>query len=419
MRALKLHWQIAIALALAAVSGATLGNHAGFIAVCDFVGQLFLNGLKMVVVPLILSSIIHALLGLADASALTRMGTRAMLYYLGTCTMAVLIGLTVINILHPGVIDGVPAGDRLGLAAGSDAVRAKLEGHGAGDILGVFQRMLPPNLIEAAAQGNILAMVVFALLFGFFAARLPADVVEVQRKFWGGLRAVMTGITGLVIRAAPIGVFGLVAKTVAATGWDAIRPLAVFFVAVLLGLGLQMFVGLGLTLKLIGKVSPWRQLRALSPALLTAFSSSSSAGTLPVTMDCLQNRAGVSPRVAGFVLPLGAAINLDGSALYECAVAMFLAQAYGLELSFATQFVIAWMAVVTSMGIAGIPSSSLVGIAVILGTIGLPLEGLGVILTVDRVLDMCRTAVNVYGDACATVVVARLEGETEILQAPA
>jgi Na+/H+-dicarboxylate symporter len=412
----KLHWQIFLALALAVVAGTTLGDLAWFIAVCGFLGELFLNALKMVVVPLIVSSIIHALLGLSEGAAMTRMGVRALAYYIGTCTMAVLIGLAMINLIQPGIIDGTPAGDRLGLAANAAEVHARLENHGTQDIVGVFKRLLPPNLIQAAAEGNLLAMVFFSLLYGFFAARMPAETALVQRNFWGGLRHVMLGITQLVIRFAPLGVFGLVSKTVAATGWDAIRPLALFFVAVLGGLALQMFVGLGLTLKLIGRVSPWRMLKAMTPALLTAFSSSSSAGTLPVTMECLQKRAGVSPRLTGFVLPLGASINLDGSALYECAVAMFLAQAYGLHLDFATQFIIVWMAVVTSMGISGIPSSSLVGISVILGAIGLPLEGLGVILAVDRVLDMCRTAVNVYGDACATVVVARLEGESAILR---
>ncbi|MDB5985750.1 MAG: sodium:dicarboxylate symporter [Nevskia sp.] len=415
---LKLHWQVGIALLLAVIAGSTLGQLAWFVAACDFVGSLFLNALKMVVVPLIMASIIHALLGLSDGSALTRMGTRAMIYYLSTCLMAVLIGLLMVNLIHPGIIDGLPAGDRLGLNAAGDDIRAKLGGHGVGDIIGVFQRMVPANLIEAAASGNLLGIVFFSLLYGYFASRLPTELAESQRRFWGGLRGAMLGVTGLVIMTAPLGVFALVAKTVAATGWDAIRPLALFFVTVLGGLALQMFVGLGLTLKLIARVSPWRHLRAMSPALLTAFSSSTSAGTLPVTMDCLQNRAGVSARVTSFVLPLGSAINLDGSALYECVVAMFLAQAYGIELSFATQFVIVLMAVLTSMGVAGIPSASLVAISVILGAIGLPLEGLGVILAVDRVLDMCRTAVNVYGDSCATVVVARLEGETGILQAP-
>ena len=415
----RLHWQVGIALLLSVVVGGAVnlsGAQDGLlIQACAFLGGIFLNALKMVVVPLIVSSIIHALLGLGDSSALTRMGWRAMLYYAATSLAAVLVGLTMINLIQPGIIDGAPAGDRLGLTRGGADIAAKVGNASTADILGVFQHMLPPNLIEAAAKGDLIGLVFFSLLYGFFSARLPAGLREVQYAFWGGLREVMMGITGLVMRFAPIGVFALVTKTIAATGFDALRPLALFFIAVLGGLAVHMFVVLPLTLRLLAKVNPWRHLRAMTPALLTAFSSSSSAATLPVTLDCLQHRAGVSERVTSFVLPLGAAINLDGSALYECAVAMFIAQAYGLDLSFATQFLIVWMAAVTSMGVAGIPSASLVAIAVILGAIGLPLEGLGVILAVDRLLDMCRTAVNVFGDSCGAAVVARLEGEA-ILQ---
>ena len=228
----------------------------------------------------------------------------------------------------------------------------------------------------------------------------------------------MMHVTALVMRCAPVGVFALVAKAFSATGADAIRPLALFFFATLGGLLFHLLVTMSLLLAVIGRVSPLRMLRAMTPALLTGFSTSSSAGTLPVTLDCLRHRAGVSERVTGFTLPLGAAINLDGTALYECAAAMFLAQAYGLQLDLVTQFVIVAMAVITSMGVTGIPSASLVAIAVILGAVGLPLEGLGVLLAVDRVLDMCRTAVNVYGDGCGAVVVGRLEGESDILSRP-
>jgi proton glutamate symport protein len=408
---MKLHWQIAIALALAAVVGALCTPDNILIEAGAFMGTLFLNGLKMLVVPLIVSSLIQALFGLTGPSALSRMGLKAIGYYIATSLLAVLTGLVMINLIQPGIIDGQPAGALLGLTAATDDVLQKLGHHDAGDIVGVFTRMIPPNLIEAAAKGDILGLILFSLAFGYFCTRLPEPLMTAQKNFWTGFQQVMLGVTGLVMKFAPYGVFGLVAKTISLTGLDAIRPLALFFVAVLAGLVTHMFIILPLTLRFIGGVSPWRHFKAMSPALLTAFSSSSSAATLPVTLDCVQNRAGVSPRVTSFVLPLGAAINLDGSALYECAVAMFMAQAYGLELSFATQFLIVLMALVTSMGVAGIPSASLVAISVILGAIGLPLEGLGVILAVDRILDMCRTAVNVFGDSCGAVVVARLEGE--------
>lgn len=417
---MKLHWQIAIALVLAVIVGTFVGPDSDVIAACGFAGGLFLNALKMVVIPLISASIIHALMTLGgDPNALTRMGAKAMTYYLSTALMAVLTGLFMINLLHPGIIDGKPAAALLGLSAGNAREAAADVGAGKlSDIANIFQRMIPSNPIEAAATTNLLGVVFFSLIYGFFAARLPAAIAEVQRSFWDGVRATMMGITGLVMKAAPLGVFALVAKAYSHTGLDAARPLLWFFVAVLGGLAIHMFVTMSLVVIFAARASPLRMLQAMTPALLTGFSTSSSAGTLPVTLDCLRSRANVSERVTSFTIPLGAAINLDGSALYECSVAMFFAQAYGLHLDFGTQFVIVSMALVTSMGVTGIPSASLVAITIILAAIGLPVEGIGVIFAVDRVLDMCRTAVNIYGDACGAIVVARLEGETEFLKAP-
>lgn len=413
---MKLHWQIAVALILAVTVGGFSAPDSDIVAVCGFVGGLFLNGLKMVVIPLIAASIIHALMTLGgDPNALTRMGAKSMVYYLSTSLLAVLTGLLMINLLHPGIIDGVPAAKLLGLTEKSSVAGGISTGK-LSDAAAVFQRMIPANPIEAAATTNMLGVVFFSLLYGFFAARLSGDFADTQRAFWGGVRETMMGITGLVMKTAPVGVFALVAKAYSNTGLEAAKPLLWFFVAVLGGLVIHTFVTMSLVIWLAARASPLRMLQAMSPALLTAFSTSTSAGTLPITMDCVRRRAGVSERVTSFTLPLGAAINLDGSALYECAVAMFFAQAYGLHLDLTTQFIIVWMALITSMGVTGIPSASLVAITIILGAIGLPVEGIGVIFAVDRVLDMCRTAVNVYGDACGSVVVARLEGETEILK---
>lgn len=413
------HWQILLALVAAVAAGIANGETGPALPTFVFMGTLFLNALKMLVVPLIVASIIQGLIGIGDPHALSRMGWKAIAYYVATCAMAVVTGLLVINVFQPGIVDGHPAAQALGLTQSHSDEVARIGHKDLSDIGDVFLRMLPPNLIKAAADGDILGLILFSMLFGFFAAHLPEPLLSSQQNFWRGLQAVMLKLTGFVMRFAPLGVFGLVAKTIAITGWASVRPLAAFFACVLLGLALHLLVNLPLTLRFIARVSPWRHLRAMSPALLTAFSTSSSAATLPVTFDCLQSRAFVSPRVTNFVLPLGASINLDGSALYECAVAMFLAQAYGLELSLATQFLVVWLALVTSMGISGIPSSSLVGIAVILGAIGLPLEGIGAIMAVDRVLDMCRTAVNVFGDSCGAVVIARLEGDEGVLGEPA
>ncbi|MEO6697427.1 MAG: dicarboxylate/amino acid:cation symporter, partial [Gammaproteobacteria bacterium] len=254
-----------------------------------------------------------------------------------------------------------------------------------------------------------------SLLFGYFMTRLTGRNGEVLRGFWQGVFEVMMHITGWVMKFAPIGVFALVAKVVAATGLAAIQPLLAFFFTVLLGLAIHFFGVLPLLVRLLGRVSPLAHYRAMAPALLTAFSTASSSATLPLTLECLEKNAGVSNRVASFVAPLGATVNMDGTALYECVAVMFIAQAYGIDLNFATQMLVVLLALLTSIGVAGIPAASLVAIVVILGAVGLPAEGIGLILAVDRLLDMCRTTVNVFGDMCGAVIIARSEGETDVL----
>ncbi|MGH8481685.1 MAG: dicarboxylate/amino acid:cation symporter [Nevskiaceae bacterium] len=418
MPKLAFHWQILLALLLAIAAGAASGPQGTAVPAFEFVGTLFLNALKMLVVPLIVSAIVSGLLGLSDRNALGRLGLGVTVYYVATLALATTTGLLFLNLIAPGIIDGQPAGPRLGLAADTHQVLESVAGRGAGDIVGVFERMIPANLFEAAARADMLALIFFALLFGAVALRLPESAARVQREFWDSFYQVMIGITHWVMRFAPLGVFALVARTVATTGWQAATPLLLFFLAVVLGLATHAFVTLSLVLRFVARVSPVAHLRAMAPVLLTGFSTSSSSATLPVTLDSVQG-VGVSPQVTSFVLPLGATVNMNGTALYECAAAMFIAQAYGLELSFATQFIVALLALVTSIGVAGIPSASLVAIAVILGAVGLPMEGVGLILAVDRILDMCRTAVNVYGDTVGAVVLARWTGEDGILGEPA
>lgn len=415
---MKMHWQILIALILAVVAGTLSGPSGDWLPAFDFTGRLFLNALFMLIVPLVVSAIISGLAATADGQQLGRIGLRTLAYYTGTGLLAILTGLLMVNWLQPGIIDGVPAGPRLGLAEDTDQILKHLQAYDASDMLGVLQQLFPPNLFAAASEGKILSLIVFSLLFGFFISRLPTELAASQRRFWQGVYEVMGMMTRLVMLFAPIGVFALVAAVVARTGWDALRPLALFFCAVFLSLLVHALVTLPLVLRLIARVSPLRHFQAMSPALLTAFSTSSSAATLPVTLDCMERRAGVSKRVTGFVLPIGANVNTDGTALYECAAALFIAQAYGLELGLSGQFVVVMIALLTGFGMAGIPSASLVAIGVILSAIGLPLEGVGMILVVDRLLDMCRTTVNVLGDSCAAVVVGKLEGEDQILAKP-
>lgn len=382
----------------------------------DFIGTLFLNALKMIIVPLVMSSIIVGMAGLGDSDNLGRLSTKTLSFYMLTSLFSIIVGLIMVNLIMPGVIDGEAAGGRLNLSS-PDAVSeqlARVEGRGVGDIASVFVRMIPPNVVKAAADGQMLGLIFFSLLFGVFMTRITKEYSQTMLGFWNGVYETMMAVTMFIMKFAPIGVFGLVAKTVAATGFDAFQPLLIFFATVVLALAFHVFVTLSLILRLSG-VNPLKHYRAMFPALLTAFSTASSSGTLPITIECVEKNAGVSNRTTSFVLPLGATINMDGTALYECVAAMFIAQAYGLDLSLVTQFTIVLVALLTSIGVAGIPAASLVAITVILGVVGLPLEGIGMLLVTDRILDMLRTAVNVFSDSCGAVVIARSEGEKGVL----
>jgi len=421
---LKLHWQILIALLLAVLAGSLAGTESTLFgvrlyAVFDFIGTLFLNALKMLIVPLVMSSIIVGIAGIGSGGAFGRLGLKTLLYYLATSLFAILVGLVIVNLVAPGLVDGEPARHLLGMTANAGDVVAKVEGKGTGDLVGVFLRMVPTNVVAAAAEGQLLGLIFFSLLFGFFMTKIDEAYAESMYNFWQGAFQVMMKITDWVMRFAPIGVFGLVAKVVASTGYSAFVPLAWFFVSVLAGLVVHFALVLPALLFLVGRVNPLRHYRAMAPALLTAFSTSSSAATLPLTLECVEKNAGVSNRTSSFVLPLGATVNMDGTALYECVAAMFIAQAYGIELGFVQQFTIVLMALVTSIGVAAIPSASLVAITIILAAIGLPVEAIGLILAVDRVLDMCRTSVNVFSDSCGAVIIARVTGENDVLGEPA
>ncbi len=420
MLKLKLHWQILIALLLAGLAGswtqpgATVAG-VEIVSIYRFVGTLFLNGLRMVIVPLIVASIISGVAGVGGDGGLGRLGAKTIFYYMTTSLAAILVGLVLVNAIHPGIVDGAPAGLRLGLAEDTGALLERMEGTSAGDLANVFLRMVPVNIVFAAADGQMLGLIFFSLLFGYFMTRIDQELTGTLIRMWQAIFDTMMQITLWVMKFAPIGIFGLVAATVASTGFEAFVPLLAFCITVLLGLAIHCFITLPLLLRMIGRVSPWAHFQAFSPALLTAFSTASSSATLPITLECAQKNARVSNRTSSFVLPLGATINMDGTALYECVAAMFIAQAYGMELSFATQFTIVLLALLTSIGVAGIPAASLVAVIVILTAIGLPIEGVGLILVVDRILDMNRTAVNVFSDSCGAVVIAKTEGETGVL----
>ncbi|MEY4760169.1 MAG: hypothetical protein RLZZ200_25 [Pseudomonadota bacterium] len=389
------------------------------IKACDFLGSLFINLLKMLIVPLVMSSVITGVAGMGNTRSLGRLGATSFAFYLITTALAVLIALAVLNAVQPGIVQGQPARELLSLHADAASVDISVRAKASGGLLDLLLGMVPTNIVEAASGGKLLGLLFFSVLFGLFLTHVESPYREAVSNLWQGIFRVMMRMTEFVMKLAPLGVFGLTARVVARTGFASAGPLLLFGACVVASLAIYAFLALPLLIRLAGRVRPWGLFPAMAPALLTAFSTASSSATLPLTMECTEKGAGVSARVSGFVLPLGVSINHAGSALYECAAALFIAQAYGLHLSFMVQVTIVVLALVTSMGIAGIPAASLVGITVILGAVGLPAEAIGVLLVLDRLLDMMRTAVNVLADAACAVIVARLAGEQGVLSRPA
>lgn len=393
-RTLAITVAILAAILLGLVAGDTLKP------LFDWGGQFFIRLLKMVIVPLIMASLVAGVIGAGSGGGLGRLGLKTLGYYVITTLLAVLMGLLWFNLLDPG------AG-----AAPPDTVMPQVAPATEATIPAILLRMVPTNIVDAMARTDTLAVIFFALLFGAAAAKLPEAG---RQSVENGARLVldtMLGITDWVLLVAPFGVFCLVGGAVADLGLSLFTGLVVYFVTILLALAAHSLVTLPLVVRLVGGVSPWRFGAAMSPALVMAFSTSSSNATLPVTMECAEKRAGISNRTSSFVIPLGATINMDGTALYECGVALFIAQYYGIDLAFGQQAILVVTCLLTSIAVAGIPMASIALIPVVLAAVGLPESGIALVIVLDRVLDMCRTTVNVWSDACGAAVVASSEGE--------
>ena len=413
---IPLHWQIVIAMAAAVIIGLlttpeTMILFVSLYDIFDFFGTLFLNALKMIVVPLVFASIIVSVYQAAQDHAFGKMGAKTVIYYLFTGLLAVLTAVILVNWLQPGggqSLANLPS-------AGTDFM-GKVADRNMGDVVEIFLRMIPTNIFQAAAETQLLGLIFFATVFGYFMTRIKSSTATILNDFWQGIQEIMIRITLWIIRFTPLGVLALVGKIVMVSGADAFVPVLTFFLTVLLALAIHFFIILPLILYFLGATLPWVYMRAVSPALLTAFSTASSSSTLPLSLNCVQVNAGVSKRVSGFVLPLGATINMDGTALYECVVVIFIAQLYGIEMTYATQFLVLVLALLTSIGVAGIPAASLVAITLILTVVGLPAEAIGIVLVVDRVLDMCRTSVNVFSDTVGACVIDRIEATRKASQ---
>lgn len=399
MKKLALHWKILIALILGVVLGIWLPEYVKYVS---WMGDLFMRALKMVIIPLILTSIISGIVNIGSLEKLGKIGLKTISYYLATSVFAIVTGLVIVNLLKPGV------GADLGFVSEVDGLALAKESFGH-----TLINIIPTNVVQAMAENQMLSVIFFAVLVGFFITNISKRHKKLYTKIFNGGFELMMKITEFVIKFTPYGVFGIVAFQVAQQKdlMEVAGRLGLYMVAVILALIIHSCITLPLILKFIGKINPFSHIKAMSTPLLTAFSTSSSSATLPLTMEAVEHKAGASNKITSFVLPLGATINMDGTALYECIAAIFIAQAYGIDLSFGEQIVVVITALLASIGAAGIPMAGLVMITVILSAVNLPLEGVGLILAVDRILDMFRTAVNVWSDSCGTVVIAKSEGE--------
>jgi Na+/H+-dicarboxylate symporter len=398
MKKPALHWQILIALVLAVLFGMYAKDYVPWVS---WMGEVFLRALKMIIIPLIFSSLVAGVVNIGSASNLGRLGFKTIIYYVTTSTFAILTGLFFVNLIQPGIgADLNLAREVEGIAGHQPLSRTLIE-------------LIPENIFAAFTRSDMLSIIFFAMLFGFFSTRVKTRFKNTISDFFNAVFEVMMQVTHFVILFTPLGIFGIVAEVVSEQKdlLALVQSMGKYMGVVLLGLSLHAFITLPLLLRLIGKVNPLKHFRALTTPLLTAFSTSSSGATLPLTMDAVEHKSGVSPKITSFTLPLGATINMDGTALYECVVAMFIAQAYGVDLSITQQAVVVLTALLASIGAAGIPMAGLVMISVVLTAVGLPLEGVGLVLAVDRILDMFRTATNVWSDSCGAVIIARSEGE--------
>ena len=400
IRKIKLHWQILIALILAIFFGYFIPGGVKYVS---WMGDIFIRALKMVIIPLIFSSIISGVTSIGEGKNLGRLGLKTMGYYLLTSTLAILTGLVIVNLVKPGV--GVDLGF-------SKEVEGLTES--AGSVRDILYRLIRENVVEAMASGTILSVIFSAVVFGFFITQVENKYKKSLTTFFDAVFEVMMKVTLFIIKFTPLGIFGIVSREVARNSEELASiagSLAIYSLCVVAGLLFHAFVTLPLIVRAVGKARPGAHFRNMATPLLTAFSTSSSSATLPLTMEALEHNSGVSNKITSFTLPLGATINMDGTALYECVAAMFIAQAYGVDLSFIQQMLVVFTALLASIGAAGIPMAGLVMITVVLTAVGLPLEGIGLILAVDRILDMLRTSVNVWSDSCGAVTIARSEQE--------
>ncbi len=400
---IPLHFQILVALIAGGFFGYLFPNATIY---TNWAGDMFLRALNMIIVPLIFCSITTGVASVGSGGNLGRLGLKTIGFYVFSTLAAIITGLVLVTVIKPGV------GAELGFAAPVDDISIASDSFGQ-----TLIKIIPSNIFEAMMKGEMLSIIFFAILFGFFITRIKENARETLMAVINAVLDVIMEITMFIIKFTPIGIFSITGKVIAQqilSGNDVgevIARLGLYFLTVLAGLLIHGMLTLPLSVKLLGRANPIKHMKNMMTPLLTAFSTSSSSATLPLTMEAVEKKNGVSNKIASFTLPLGATINMNGTALYECVAAMFIAQAYGIDLSIGQQVIVVFTALLAAIGSAGIPMAGLVMMAIVLKAVGLPLEGLGLVLAVDRILDMFRTTINVYGDTCAAVIIAKSEGE--------
>jgi len=412
---LQLHTKILIGLLSGVIFG-VLANRLGF---SDFVfnyikpiGSAFIRLISMIVVPLVFASLLVGTASLNDIRKLGRIGAKTVAYYLCTTAIAISIGLLLANTFKPGVGLSTEAQRQLIQNSSEEAgeqIETALKRPTIKDIL---LNIIPTNPVQAFVEGKMLQIIFFALMTGICLTLIPAKQSLPVINFFEGVNGVVIQMVHIIMKIAPYGVFALISAVIADFGLDILRILIKYSIVVIAGLVLHITIVYSLAIKMFSKLKVGDFFRGIRPAQLIAFSSGSSSATLPVTMECTERNLGVSRQIVSFALPLGATINMDGTALYQGVSAVFIAQVYGMGLTVAQQLTIVLTATLASIGTAGAPGVGMITLAIVLKSIGVPLEGIGIILGVERILDMCRTVVNVTGDASCAVVVASTEGES-------
>ena len=419
-RRMARHTKIFIGLAVGAIAGVLCNRFfidAPALAgvqkyLSDPLGKIFLNMLIMVVIPLVFSSLAVGVAQIGDLKQLGRMGIRTILYFLLVTALAVTIGLTLVNTIRPG--DHLPEETKTRLLATYGQQAAELKGAAQQTEFGIqlLVNLVPRNPFAAVARANpdMLALIFVALMAGIGLTLINKERASLLVRFLEGVNDITVAIINIAMKLAPFGVAALIFSVTSRFGFDLLVALGMYVITVLLGLVLHQFGAFAILIKVFARYNPWKFFKKVETVMLTAFSTSSSSATLPTTIMVSQENLGIPPKISGFVLPLGATMNMNGTALFEGVTVLFLAQVFGVKLDLGVQLIVVIMSVLTAVGTAGVPSGSIPLLIIVMVMVGVPAEGIAIILGVDRILDMCRTVLNVTGDITCAAYIARTEG---------